>query len=303
MKISKITPDLSPCIWGGDKLVKQWNKVGDSAVAYGESWELSFHKSGMAYIDGQPMESIPSQYLGSSVNKFSQFPVLTKIITALDNLSVQVHPDDAYAKKMSNELGKTELWYILSADEGSGIYLGLSSTITKQQFGMAISNNTVQDYLHFQPVNAGQCYLIPAGTIHAIGKGVTLYEVQQNSNLTYRIYDYGRVDVNGKPRQLHVSNAQDVSLLCQYDYNNMSITSGSVTKLGATDYFTVYHYNVKDNIILICESSSFHCVTFVEGGGLIGDTAFVKGDTFFVPAGFGMYHIVGKCQFILTYID
>ena len=137
--------------------------------------------------------------------------MLIKFIDAEQNLSVQVHPSDEYALQHENSFGKTEMWYIVEAEEGAGIYLGFNRTVTKEEYEAAIKENRLTELLNFYEVKAGDCYFIPSGTIHAIGKGCLICEIQQNSNLTYRVYDYGRKDKNGKERELHIDKAPRVT--------------------------------------------------------------------------------------------
>ena len=159
------------------------------------------------------MESVTEQELGENVKVFPFFPVLIKLIDAKDNLSVQVHPSDEYALKYENSFGKTEMWYIVEAAQGAGIYLGFNRDVSKEEYETAIKENRLTELLNFYEVKAEECYFIPSGTIHAIGKGCLIYEIQQNSNLTYRVYDYGRKDKNGNERELHIDNALKVTNL------------------------------------------------------------------------------------------
>jgi mannose-6-phosphate isomerase class I len=205
-------------------------------------------------------------------------------------LSVQVHPSNAYALKNENSFGKTEMWYIVEAEEGAGIYLGFNRDITKEEYKEAIQNNTLTQILNFYPVKAGECYFIPSGTVHAIGAGCLIYEIQQNSNLTYRVYDYGR------GREVHIEKALAVSNLSKHQ--NISL-SGDL--LGVSKYFTVSKLNVCDNT-LKTDASTFNCVTVVGGSGEVDGIAVKKGDSLFVPANYGSYRLKGDMQIILTQI-
>ena len=202
MEIVKLYPECKDNIWGGVKLKEKYGKQTDkNPVA--ESWELSFHKDGPTRLaDGKTLqESATAAELGANCEGFPFFPMLVKLIDAKADLSVQVHPSDAYALKNENSFGKTEMWYIVEAEQGAGIYLGFKKDTTQAEYEEAIKNHTLTELLNFFEVKAGDCYFIPSGTIHAIGEGCLICEIQQNSNLTYRVYDYGRKDKNGKERE------------------------------------------------------------------------------------------------------
>ncbi len=198
MKIEKLIPTCKDYLWGGNKLKEKYGKctVCDPCA---ESWELSFHTDGKTLLlDGKTLEETVTDFeMGNNIQNFPFFSVLIKFIDAKSNLSVQVHPSDEYALTHENSFGKTEMWYIVEADEGAGIYLGFNRDVTAEEYERAIKENTLTDLLEFYSVKSGECYFIPAGTIHAIGAGCLICEIQQNSNLTYRVYDYGRRDKNG----------------------------------------------------------------------------------------------------------
>ncbi len=197
-KLVKLNPSATFKIWGGKKLskIKQIN----SSEPLGETWEISTHKDGTCFLGDKPL------------SQFCELSYLFKYIDTSDNLSIQVHPGDEYANEHENEKGKTECWIILEAEAGAGIYLGLKSGITKKEFKTAIENNLeVDKYLNFIPVKAGDYFYVPFGAIHALGDGLTLAETQQSSGVTYRVWDWNRVDSNGKSRELHIDKAMDVS--------------------------------------------------------------------------------------------
>lgn len=291
MKIQKLIPECKDYVWGGSKLKSEYGKKTNSEIC-AESWELSFHKDGLTKVqEGKTLCEIASkEHLGSNLDGFEFFPVLNKFIDAKQNLSVQVHPSDAYALKNENSFGKTEMWYIVEADEGAGIYLGFNRDITKEEYESAIQNNTLTQILNFYPVKAGECYFIPSGTVHAIGAGCLIYEIQQNSNLTYRVYDYGR------GREVHIEKALAVSNLSKHQ--NVAL-SGDI--LGVSKYFTVSKLNVCNNT-LQTDGSTFNCVTVVSGMGEVEGIAVKKGDSLFVPANYGSYSLKGDMQIILTQI-
>ena len=199
MEISKLYPEYKDYLWGGEKLKTKYGKQTDKTPC-AESWELSFHKDGLTRLsNGKTLaETATETDLGTNCKKFPFFPVLIKFIDAKQDLSVQVHPSDEYALKHENSFGKTEMWYIVEAEKGAGIYLGFNRDVTQEEYETAIKENRLTELLNFYDVKAGECYFIPSGTIHAIGKGCLICEIQQNSNLTYRVYDYGRKDKDGK---------------------------------------------------------------------------------------------------------
>ena len=220
--------------------------------------------------------------------------MLIKFIDAKQDLSVQVHPSDDYALKNENSFGKTEMWYIVEAEEGAGIYLGFNKDVTKEEYEKAIKENRLTELLNFYKVKAGDCYFIPSGTIHAIGKGCLICEIQQNSNLTYRVYDYGRKDKFGNERELHVDKALKVTSL------NKFAPVEFFDCLGKCKYFTVTKNNVNGKIVLSADEASFNSVTCVKGEGLIDGIEIFKGDTLFVPASYGDYVIEGELEIIVS---
>lgn len=297
MKIEKLHPVCKNYIWGGSKLKEKYGKISaDEAVA--ESWELSFHKDGKTLVEGgETLESVCAEHVGDNAKDFPMFPVLIKLIDAKDNLSVQVHPSDSYALANEGEFGKTEMWYIVEADEGAGIYLGLSRDVTSQELTSAIEEGRLVDLLNFIPVRAGECYFIPAGTIHAICRGCLICEIQQNSNLTYRVYDYLRRDKDGNLRELHVNKACRVANLSKFV--EKKFPEGI---LGMSKYFTVRRHSVSDRLTLFADTKSFRSFTCVCGSGELEGEEVRAGDSFFIPAGYGTFTLKGKMEIIMTEI-
>ena len=296
MKIQKLIPACKDYLWGGVKLKEKYGKKCPFEPC-AESWELSFHADGKTTLEnGKALEeTLTDAELGSNALDFPFFPVLIKFIDAKNDLSVQVHPSDDYALELENSLGKTEMWYIVQADEGAGIYLGFNRDVTKEEYALAIKNNTLTDILNFYPVKAGECYYIPSGTIHAIGAGCLICEIQQNSNLTYRVYDYGRKDKNGNERELHVDKAMLVTNLEKHDPKQLSGNT-----LGISKYFNVQKFVVDGKLSLTANKKSFHCVTCIDGEGQINGEKICQGNSFLVSAGFGTYTLEGDLTVILT---
>lgn len=301
MKIEKLIPAYKSIIWGGDKLKKHYGKRTD-VEPLAESWELSLHPAGEStLLDGTPLSSAasPSDF-GKNCEGFPFFPVLVKLIDANDKLSVQVHPEDEYALENEGSLGKTEMWYIAHADEGAGIYLGFKEDVTHEEFERAIKEKTLCDKLQFIPVKAGDCYFIPAGTIHAICEGCLICEIQQNSNITYRVYDYGRVGADGKERELHIEKAIAVTNTSKINPRSLNIENDEGVIKGASRYFTSTLVSINGEKAFKNDKSSFRCFTCLEGQGSVGDCEIKKGESVFVPADFGDLVLTGSFSAIMT---
>ena len=292
MKIQKLIPECKDYVWGGNKLKEAYGKISEKTLV-AESWELSFHKDGLTKTEnGLALTTqLTKEELGSNLSGFEFFPVLNKFIDAKQNLSVQVHPSDAYALKNENSFGKTEMWYIVEAEEGAGIYLGFNRDVTSEEYKRAIEQNKLTELLNFYKVKAGECYFIPAGTVHAIGAGCLIYEIQQNSNLTYRVYDYGR------GRELHIEKALTVSNLNKHE--NITLKGEA---LGVSKYFTVTKLLCAQKRDLQTDGKTFHCLTIVKGEGKIEGLLVKKGDSLFVPANYGKYTLTGDMEVIMTQI-
>ena len=282
MDVVKLKPAVKDYIWGGNKLFK-WGKFSSKPVI-AESWELSFHPDGLSLIDGGNYDGLPlkevasKEDLGNRINDFPFFPLLVKLIDAKENLSIQVHPSDDYALKNEHSFGKTEMWYVLEAEENAGLYVGFKKDENINDVEKSLKDGTLLEKLNFFKVKKGDMYFIEAGTIHAIGKGVTLIEIQQSSNLTYRLYDYDRVDKNGNKRELHIDKALNVINLKKY---NPIIFSNNV--LAECKYFisSLGDSSMKE---LRAFGDSFITFTIIEGEGKVNDIDCKKGDTFFIPA-------------------
>ena len=294
MKIEKLIPAFKDYLWGGNRLKEKYGKNTDITPC-AESWELSFVPGGEALADGAPLsEGFPKSAWGKRAAHFEKFPTLTKFIDAREKLSVQVHPDDAYAKVHEGGYGKSEMWYVVSADEGAGLYMGFKSKTTKEAIRSAVENGTVEDLLSFREVKAGDVFFIPAGTVHAIGAGVLIYEIQQNSTTTYRLYDYMRRDKSGNLRELHLDRALDVLTPDVYT-PFLSPAGDELTEkiIGSCEYFTTREHVISDAplTLTVC-SESFISLTCVDGHGEISYTEngfaeslrFSRGDSFFIPA-------------------
>jgi mannose-6-phosphate isomerase len=305
MSILKLKPYCRDTIWGGDRLKVEYGMQYDGPNL-AEAWMLSCHPDGPCIIENgayagrtlpEYIEAEGRGVLGSFGLLFQDFPILTKFIDARDKLSVQVHPSNLYAMTHEHQYGKTEMWYILNAEPGAFLYYGFEHAISKEEFARRIQENTLPEVLHKQPVKKGECYFIPSGTLHAIGAGILIAEIQQNSNVTYRIYDYARRGADGKQRELHVEQAKAVTQLCpaRTNYNFGG-------HLARCEYFTVdvFEGAQKD----LCDDESFTSLLILEGSGTIQNGSeqmtIQKGDSLFLPAASGEYTITGNCRYLRT---
>lgn len=313
----KLTAPCKDYIWGGTRLREEYGKISD-ADRIAESWELSCHKDGESIIfNGDFAGKTLSEFikengndvLGKNCDKFDNFPILIKLIDAKDNLSVQVHPDNDYALRVEGEYGKTEMWYIVDCDPGAELLYGFKGNIVKEEFERRIKDNTLLEVTNSVPVHKGDVFFIEAGTLHAIGKGILIAEIQQNSNTTYRIYDYGRVGADGKPRQLHVEKAVEVTKLTPPEYPTKAMgeieqkDGCSVQLLSKCDYFRVNKVCVWEHCVLEASAKSFNSVLVLDGEGEIDGVKLKKGDSCFIPAGYGEYTFKGKAEMVVTDID
>lgn len=299
----RLIPAFKDYIWGGHKLEKMYGK-GNGGKKVSESWEVSVHPDGPSGIAGG---GTLAQYLAEHPEAVcpqgAPLPVLIKLIDAAQNLSVQVHPGDDYARRVEGDNGKTEMWYIVQADEGAGIYCGFKNDIARDDFARMVEDGSVEKCLNFIPVRAGDCYLINAGTVHAICAGCVICEVQQSSNVTYRVYDYGRLGADGKPRPLHIAKAMDV-----IDFSAFRDATGSgayaETEGGKERILTQCGYFRCRELLLSGKcvrknDASFTALTVLDGEGKIGGERFVAGNSYFVPCG-EQFELEGEAKIILT---
>lgn len=311
MALLKLRPSYKDYLWGGHRLVEKYNKEFDGDIL-AESWELSCHPDGPSYIvNGSYAGKTLQEYidlegkkvLGNNCQKFEEFPILAKFIDAKDNLSIQVHPDNEYALKNEGQYGKTEMWYIMDCEEGAFLYYGFKKEVSKEEFEERIKTDTLLEVLNAVQVHKGDVLFIEAGTIHAIGKGIVIAEIQQNSNVTYRVYDFGRVGKDGKKRELHIDKAVEVT-------NRVPISRKNTCypHIASCDYFTVDCLNMDGKLMSSMKGSvgeeSFASILIMEGEGTIscgGETIpYRKGDSFFMSAGSGEYEISGECEVLIT---
>lgn len=296
----KLTPVYKDYLWGGTRLREQFDKNCEyDTIA--ESWELSAHPDGQSIVAsgkykgllfGEYLKKIGKESLGWKYQSFRSFPLLIKLIDAKEDLSIQVHPDDEYALEYENEYGKSEMWYIVDCEEGACIYCGFKKDVSRQEVLSHIENDTLAELLNKITVKKGGTYFIPAGTIHAIGKGNLICEVQQNSNSTYRVYDYNRRDKFGNLRKLDIQKALDVM-----DYSRYTGTDVSECK-----YFECQYVTCSTHTEMEVNEESFAAVMVLEGEGTIlyedSKMSFVKGDCIFIPKRNARMKIEGNCSYL-----
>ena len=274
--VYELIPPLKEYIWAGNNL-KKYKKTDLDKIS--ESRELSFldgDESKLIYANKEVniTEFIKSEPINKFINPKIQ-NLLIKLIDSAQSLSIQVHPSDEYALKYENSLGKTEMWIILDAKEGSYINLGFNQDVKKEEFPELIKDDSILSYLNKIYVKSGDIYLIKPGTIHAIGEGITLLEIQESSKLTYRVYDFNRIDKNGNKRELHVSKAMDV-----LNFTKLNIQNLNKEEVIKTNYFEVRKgHNLNENKIGVLKPS---IITVIEGNGFIDETEVSKFKSYFV---------------------
>ena len=337
--IIRLEPAFKDNLWGGTKLRTVFGKKCDYDVI-GESWELSAHPDGQSVIAsgiftgmyfGEFIEKYGHDVVGWKSSSLDRFPVLIKFIDAKKDLSIQIHPDDDYALEIENEFGKNEMWYVVDCEPGAFLYCGLKKDSSKEEIRERIENNTITDILNKIEVHKGDCVMVKAGTIHAIGAGILICEIQQNSNCTYRMYDYDRKDKFGNKRELHIDKAIDVVDVKKYKpfiSDNKDVPEGAEV-LVSCKYFECYKYvlgsdateadhasDIEDNcyntenvrntgkVNISVDAMSFRSVIVIDGSGKIavGNNTmdYKAGDSFFVTAGEKVINLEGTGTVIVT---
>lgn len=319
MEPLKLKPACQDYIWGGTRLRDEFGKESD-LERLAESWELSCHPAGPAVIMNsvnkgmtlkEYLEQDWSARVGEGAAGFSTFPVLIKLIDACQDLSVQVHPDDRYAREHEGgENGKTECWYIVDCEEGAALAYGFNRELTKEEFRASIQNGTLLDVVQLVPVNKGDVFFIEPGTLHAIGAGILIAEIQQNSNITYRVYDYDRVGLDGKPRELHIEKAVDVTKTWPAPPRRrrplMQYEGYSADVIADCQFFTTTELHITEEAAFAALGgvSYTHLLCTAGDAALIYDDGVVmpisKGDSVFLPANFGAYTLRSKDCTILS---
>ena len=291
----KFSPVYKQIIWGGTRLSLEYGK-GTPGEKIAESWELTCREDGDGIISGGEYDGKPfSEYLRENPDavgdkyRGDRFPLLIKLIDAEADLSIQVHPDDKYAREHTTDLGKTEMWYIVDALPGAHIIYGMKEKYPRSVVERAIADGTLEDLMNYVPVKKGDAYFIPSGTVHAICRGILIAEIQQNSNITYRVYDYNRRQPDGSLRKLHVKDALNV--LDTVDPKDVPYESGGDV-IAKCRYFTVHKYE-GENRELCADKGSFVHLLCTDGDAKVtcgaGEYGLSRGEGLFIPAGLGKF--------------
>lgn len=309
-------------IWGGEKIKTILNKDFSPLENCGETWELSSVKGDVSEVKygklkgkslTELIETYKSELVGKSVyEKFEgDFPLLIKFIDAKEDLSIQVHPDDELAQKRHNSKGKNEMWYIFQADENASLISGFNKPVTKESYLEAFETGKIEDILCRTNVKSGDVFNLPAGRVHTIGAGILLAEIQQTSDVTYRIYDFDRKDKDGNARELHVEEAQDA---INYEYlesykTNYKTDKNSCSPLVSTPYFETNKFAINEQIVRDYSAlDSFRVLICYEGKSTIQckgySTEMKKGDVILIPANIELLSIEpeGELEFLETYV-
>lgn len=317
----KFKPLFKERIWGGSKLASEMNKDLPKGVKIGESWELSGVEGDISVVSegklkGNNLQELIEVYMGDLIGdsvyeKYGvEFPLLIKLLDAQSNLSIQVHPDDEVAKERHNSYGKTEAWYILDCEPGASIYLGFKKKTSREEYLKAVEQGNLPDLLNKIEVKRGDSFFIQAGTVHALGKGVLVAEIQQTSDITYRIDDWGRVDDEGKPRELHTDLALDV-----IDFNavglkakNPELKENKVVPIEDCKYFTINAIKVNQMMERIYLGlDSFVIYMALDGDMEIeytgGKVSLKKGETILVPAQEDLVKLHGEGTVLEVYTN
>ncbi len=309
--IVKLRPALKEYLWGGDRLKTEFGFNTDmDRVA--EAWVLSTHPDGQSRVVngrhkgmnlGKYIDTVGNTALGWKCAPLRAFPLLVKFIDAKSDLSVQVHPDDDYALERENEYGKNEMWYVLDSKPGAGLYVGFRRDVTRDEVDAAVKNGTVAELLNFVPTKKGDVFFIPAGTVHAIGAGNLICEVQQSSNCTYRLYDYDRVDRYGNKRELHLEKALEVIDYRKYEPQVMESEGNLICRC---KYFEALVYDVDSDITVPADDSKFDAAVCLEGEGRImcadSEVIFKRGESAFLPASKDPITLSGKMKVLMCHI-
>ncbi|MCL2342550.1 MAG: class I mannose-6-phosphate isomerase [Firmicutes bacterium] len=313
MQPLKMRPVFKDYLWGGEKLAVQYGKKAE-VWPIAESWEISVHPDGESLIQhgmlaGHTLASVFAKYPEWIGEGRRELPVLVKLIDARQNLSLQVHPADDYARREERDSGKNEAWFVLDAAPDSKLLLGLKEPLSKEGLRAAMKSGDIAEKLNLVQPKPGDCYTVPAGMLHSIGAGVLIAEVQQSSNVTYRVHDYGRVGLDGKLRPLHIEKAVDVidtSLLPRNSAQNPATRRDGYTEKILTDwpYFSMRLMEIESEAAIVTDAVSCHCLLLASGNAELvspyGNITLSALESAVVPATLGKYRLRGRCEVLLT---
>lgn len=305
LKLGAVTKKI---IWGGERLAREYGK-GAPGEKIAESWELTDRSDGINIIRGGKFDGMPlSEYLAAHKEAVSadwdgeRFPLLIKLIDAEADLSIQVHPDDEYAAAHTDDLGKTEMWYIVDAAPDAKIIYGLKKRYTTEELRTAIEAGTLEELMNYISVKKGETYFIPSGMVHAICRGILIAEIQQNSNITYRVYDYNRRGADGKLRELHVNDALSVIEKIPDPLAKCAKTDPEHGVLAKCRYFTVSHFT--DAFAMAATDKSFVHLLCLDGAAMLtwadGSVSVTKGESVFIPAGLGEFTVSSGADIVVS---
>lgn len=316
MNIIFMEPIYKDYIWGGQKLKHKFKKNAPFKKT-AESWEISSNENGNCKIKNKEYEGknlkelfedeqLKKDIFGRKCLKFKEFPLLIKFIDARENLSIQVHPDDAYAKKMGLNNGKSEMWYIIDCKAKGKIIAGINKNLEKKELKETIECNNVKKYLKYIEIKKGDSIYIPAGTLHAILKNTFICEIQQNSDITYRVYDWDRKDSNGNNRTLNYKEALDVIKTKNTPYIIHNDNKVQEQILSSNKFFEVKKINNKKTYIDYSDENTFYAINILNGAGILQTNnrkyKIKRGDSFIIPATLGEYKINGKIEALKSYV-
>ena len=320
---TRIEPIFSPRIWGARSLAPLFPEKSNLTEPLGEAWLTGVDcKIVTGPFAGKTLgdawREMPADWRGTGLASTTDFPILVKFIFPNDKLSIQVHPDDAYAaahEKAAGGRGKTEMWHAVSAEPGAHVLAGLKPGVDKEKFLAALESQTLENLFEALPVHEGDTFFLPAGTPHTIGPGMVLCEVQEYSDLTYRVYDYGRVDAYGKPRELHVEKAMTAMnfktekhiktnpLTTKHNDMGLAMMDRGLSILAACKYFATARWEISKTLRLISDPEAFRLLIVLSGAGQVvwgeGNSIYRAGECWFVPAELGEYSVLPRDPTVL----
>lgn len=314
----KFRPEFKERVWGARELERFGFDLPPGSI--GEGWMIGEHPNGTTAVADGPLagtrldelrERFGAEWLGTRgiSERTGRFPLLVKLLDCSDDLSVQVHPNDDYERLAPGELGKTEMWYVLDAKPGAKIIYGLREGVDRDAFAAAIAEGRIMDCLHVVEAAPGDTFYIPAGTVHALGAGVLVAEIQQNSDTTYRLYDYDRPGLDGKPRELHIEDSLNVIAFdgAGASYGKTELAGGnSWLRLADSPYFIVEKGRIDGEWALSTSAESFQILIACEGEGAIrwsgGEVSLRPGDCYLLPANLGAYSLTGNATVLRSFV-
>ncbi|MCD7956303.1 MAG: class I mannose-6-phosphate isomerase [Lachnospiraceae bacterium] len=318
MEIMKLLPAGKDYLWGGTRLREEFGK-NIHMTPLAETWECSVHPDGLSVVAngryaGKTLSDVLKahpEYLGTKVGDTKELPVLVKLIDAKKDLSVQVHPDDDYAREHEAQNGKSEMWYVLDADENASLIYGFAHPVTETLLRNAVAQGTLDKHLQKVKVHKGDVYFVPAGLVHGIGAGTLIAEIQESSNVTYRVYDYNRIDKNGKRRELHFDKAvevMDMSVAPDVRQKHRLVhyyPGCSREILCRCKYFETELIVITKGLSFSVKDESFQIILCIAGEGQIETmdenkkpVRFQKGDCLYIPAGTGRCYLLGEAEIL-----